>query len=318
MGVEQWEDFYRGGALATGPSDLDGFYDLEVAAVWRKFFDGLPAEGRLLDLGTGNGVLALMALEHARIRGAVLSIDACDLARIDPCRHVHGGESRFAGIRFHPGMAMERLGFEDASFDAVVGHYALEYGDISEALSEIRRVLRPAGHAQFVMHHAGSVLLESAQHTLEESDAVLRHHAFYRKLSKLLTLENATPSTIASAQEDVVQAIRALRAKMDAARIAKLDGGRVYAVALDAAKKLLDARRTTPAALVGLEVERAENAMRLAAHRQADLITAAKDADGIANVCRVLEALGFEDIDVAELHHDVQHLVGWRLRFRRR
>ena len=65
MSLDQWETFYRGGAIVTGPAGPDGGYDLELRAAWVEFFSTLPASARVLDIGTGSGVLAL---------GAVISV----------------------------------------------------------------------------------------------------------------------------------------------------------------------------------------------------------------------------------------------------
>lgn len=316
MSVEQWEDFYRGGALATGPVGEDGLYDLEVARTWQDFFEGLPSPARVLDIGTGNGVLALMAVRSAKAAGRQIEVDGIDLARIDPAKYVPGGMARFEGIRFHPGVPMEKTGFEDASFDGVMGHYALEYGNVVRALAELHRVLKPGGGAQFIVHHADSTLVQSARRTLDESNVVLREERFYRKLGKLLSLETAPPASVTAAQNEFVESLRSLRRRLDEARAAGRNG-RVFEVAIDAAQKLLEARKTHPAATVGIEVGRAEESVRLAVRRLSDLIGAAKDTEGMATMRQQAETAGLEVVSMDELRHDVRHVVGWRLVLRR-
>lgn len=312
MSVEHWEDFYRGGTLATGPAGQDGLYDLEVGEAWESFFEDLPRQASLLDMGTGNGVLALMARRHADASGKKFVIDAIDLALVDPARHVQDGSTRFRDIRFHPGMAMERTGFADATFDGVMGHYALEYGDVAKALAEVRRVLKPGGQAQFIVHHGDSTLVHSARRTLEESDAVLRGERFYRKLAKLVAMEDAPPASLSAARDDFVASLRVLRGRLEQARAAG-QSGRVFEVAIDAAQKLLEARRTHPAAIVGLEVGRAEDSVRLAVRRLSDLIGAARDRDGVDAIGAAGQAAGLHVERLEELRHDVRHVVGWRL-----
>lgn len=315
LSVEQWEDFYRGGSLATGPAGANGAYDLEVADAWRGFFASLPRQARLLDIGTGNGVLAVMARDFARSIGSEWAIDATDLALIDPPRHVDGGADRFAGITFHPGIATERLPFPDGHFDAVIGHYALEYADTAAALEAIHRVLRSGGSAQFVLHHAQSALVESARRSLEESDIVLRQQRIHRKLHKLVTLDASRGPALGSAREELVEGIRTIKAAWEAARQARPGGGRVLEVTLDAVQKLLDARRTMDAALVGREVERAEQSVRLGARRLGDLVRTALDADGMAALLASAAGAGFVRIEHFELKHDLRHLVGWQVTF---
>lgn len=308
--MKHWEDFYRGGALATGPTGADGLYDLEVATAWQTFFRSLPAKAKVLDIGTGNGVLALMARQHADASAQTFEIDAIDLALVDPAKHVPAGSLRFRGIRFHPGVAMERTPFADASFDGVMGHYALEYGDIAKSLAEVRRTLKPGGKAQFIIHHRGSTLVRTARRSLEESDVVLRGERFYRKLAKLISLDGASAATLSAAQEDFVRSLRALRARLEEARAAG-QSGRVFEVAIDGAQKLLEARRTHPASTVGIEVGRAEESVRLAVRRLSDLIDAARDQEGIDAMAGIARAEGLRVTRLEELRHDVRHVVGW-------
>ena len=68
LSLEQWETYYRGGAIATCPMGPDGDYDLEVRQAWVEFFSTLPEGARILDVGTGNGVVALIAAETASAR----------------------------------------------------------------------------------------------------------------------------------------------------------------------------------------------------------------------------------------------------------
>src|SRR4030095_8608677 len=59
-----WNRFWNYDRLASfGTGVGAGNYGDEIAAGWREFFLGLPAGARVLDLCTGNGAIAVMALE---------------------------------------------------------------------------------------------------------------------------------------------------------------------------------------------------------------------------------------------------------------
>ena len=285
MSLEQWETYYRGGAIATGPTGPDGLYDLEVRRAWVGFFSSLPTEARLLDIATGNGVIPLIALEVARSRGAQWTIDATDLARIDPTQQVADGAERFAGVRFHPAVASEKLPFEDASFDAVSGHYALEYSDTAAALAQVHRVLKQV--------------------------------RLYRRVHRLVTLDSAPEATLKAASDELVAGLRVVREAHATAEARQPGSGRVFAVAIDAAQKLLAARRTMKPALVGLEVDRAEEELRASWRRLNDLVGHALDDAGIAAVQQQATALGFTLIECHRLYHAGENLVGWQLTMHR-
>ena len=88
---------------------------------------------RVLDVGTGPGFVALAAAARgARVTGADQSAAMVDIAR------AAGVDAVVAPV--------ERLPFDDAEFDAVVGGYLLNHLPRPEAaVAELARLLRPGG-----------------------------------------------------------------------------------------------------------------------------------------------------------------------------
>jgi ubiquinone/menaquinone biosynthesis C-methylase UbiE len=311
LSVNQWEAYYRKGALATGPTGPDGSYDLELREAWVQFFSTLADGARVLDVGTGNGVVALIAAETAAARGQRFEIHATDLARIDPARDVRDGARRLAGITFHPEVATERLPFEDRSFDAVSGHYALEYGKPGESLAEIQRVLKPGSDAQFILHHIDSVLVRSAQRSMRETEFVLKDTKLYRKLHRLVALEQATPESTQRITAELRAAIQAVKHALNQAR--KAGSGMVLEVALDATQKLLNLRMQLPAQAAAREVDRAEAELRASWHRLGDLVQHARSQADIEAMQALARDAGFTRIECLPQLHAGKHLVGWQL-----
>ena len=311
MSLDQWETYYRGGNIATYPTGADGGYDLEVRDAWVDFFSLLPNGARILDVGTGNGVVALIAAETAAARGLAWEIHATDLARIDPLQHVPDGARRLAGITFHAGVATEQLPFEPESLDAVSGHYALEYTDPAAALAAIHRVLKPGGSAQFILHHADSVLLQSAGLTRRESDMALVETRIFRRLHRLVTMDQIVPGETDEATEELRAAIRILKERMEESRISGT--GHVLDVVLDAVQKLLVARKEMSPTAVGLEVDRAESEMQGSVDRLNDLIGHAKSQQDMEALEREAAAAGFSLVEYFPLYHAGRNLVGWQL-----
>ncbi len=311
MNPEQWETFYRGGMIATYPTAADGGFDLEVRDAWAEFFSMLPNGARILDVGTGNGVVAMIAAETALSQGVQWEIHASDLARIDPLQHVPDGARRLAGITFHAGVATEQLPFESESFDAVSGHHALEYADTAAALAEIHRVLKPGGSAQFILHHADAMLVQSAGLTLRESELALGETQVFRRLHRLVTMDRIVPGETDEATEELRAAIRILKQGMAESRISGT--GHVLDVVLDAVQKLLVARKEMSPMAVGLEVDRAEAEMRDSVQRLDDLIGRALGQQEIEALARDAAAAGFSLVEHFPLHHAGSNLVGWQL-----
>ena len=311
MSLKQWETYYRGGALATGPAGADGSYDGEVRQAWVEFFSTLHDGARILDIGTGNGVVALIASETATALGHHWEIHGTDLAQIDPVRDIENGAQRFAGVTFHAGVASERLPFEPESFDAVCGHYALEYSDIPAALAEIHRVLKPGGDAQFILHHVDSLLVRNAQWSLQESEFVLKELKMFRRLHRLVTMEFGSQATIENATVELRTAIHLTKEALQRAQ--PIGGGHVLSVALDAVHKLLASTKQMPPQTVGLEVDRAEEQLRDSARRLNDLIAHARASQDMQNIENDAAAAGFTQIECLPQFYAGNNLVGWQL-----
>lgn len=129
--------------------------DVVIAPVWHEFTDALADGTRLLDLATGNGVVALGCAHRARQRQQNIEIHAVDAADIRPPVQASDLNPQVA---FQGGVWLEELPFDDGKFCAVVSQYGFEYADEEQAISEISRVLSPGGRLRLVIHaHGGAV-----------------------------------------------------------------------------------------------------------------------------------------------------------------
>ena len=104
----------------------------------------VPPGGRLLDVATGTGDLAMMSLERdpsVSVVGTDFTIAMMQLGR----RKENGSQSPSSHIDWTGGDALH-LPFPDATFDAAVSGFMMRnVTDITGALAEQRRVVRPGG-----------------------------------------------------------------------------------------------------------------------------------------------------------------------------
>ena len=301
MDTEHWASYYRSGALVSCPTNPEPYYTMELRDAWGRFFAELDDGDRILDLGTGNGPVALIAKETAEEYARTFAIDGVDLADIDPHLHVPNGQNMLSGISFHGGVNTEALPFDDQQFEAVTGQYIVEYTDTGKTLGECARVIAPGGRCQFILHHMDSVIVRNALESIrqaeliDETEAIGRFRAYCEPAHK-----PATRNAIYAAGE-VLQA----EAKASSNPL-------LLRYVIDAISGMLASRsRLTEEELIErtntLEHELAQWVLRLK-----DLADAARSAEEMAALVMRAEGAGFVVVDLDE-QMQADKLIGWRL-----
>jgi ubiquinone/menaquinone biosynthesis C-methylase UbiE len=126
--------FYTGGVLEASYFDAIDRFDMKFArTMW--IYDNVRRGSSLLDLGCGEGLLALLKRKDVYLGGIDLSPELIGIATRN------GYDKACVG-------QLTELPFADASFDYVVsldvfGH--VDFADKDALLAEIKRVLRPDG-----------------------------------------------------------------------------------------------------------------------------------------------------------------------------
>jgi SAM-dependent methyltransferase len=102
-----------------------------------------PSGSALLDVGAGVGVVALQATARIGSAGQVIG---SDIATAMMCLAEQAAVAQGVTDVAFCSMDAERLGFPDASFDIVTCAFSLfQFPDMSRALAEMQRVLKPGG-----------------------------------------------------------------------------------------------------------------------------------------------------------------------------
>ncbi len=146
-GPDRWHrwllDVRFGGDAAGREKDLTEFlYPVRDTVLGKA---RLRPGDTLLDVGTGDGLIAFGALERLGPSGRVIFSDISqDL--LDHCRKAAGAEGLLDRCRFVLAAADRLTGVTDVSVDAVTTRSVLIYvKDKAAALREFYRVLRPGG-----------------------------------------------------------------------------------------------------------------------------------------------------------------------------
>jgi SAM-dependent methyltransferase len=287
-----WDSFWRFDRLSSfhaapgapnyGPPISDG---------WRAFFDDLSEGARILDLATGNGAIAVIAVEA----GKRFTVTGADLASVEPTAFVTRNRTELEQVHFLAGTAAEALPLADASFDAVVSQYGIEYSDLPRSLAEAARVLAPGGRLRFACHAAEGMVAHDTLKAIADADFLLS--------LDLAGLAQRCRTNIAAFNA-------ALRAIADRA-----PGATDVAMLANVHESLCEAydhrRSELPDAAQRLTAE-------IAAHRarQAALLVAARTDEQMAAIGAMLEALGVTAVTRGE-QRDGADLIGYTLDARR-
>lgn len=170
-----WTHHWSSGVLHSCAEHPDGRLGSGFVEFWRPLIQALPEETALLELGSGNGVLPWSMV--AWRRPLKLQIDAVDWADVRPPWLASLDADQRSRIRIHGGVRMEALPFPAASFDLVIGQYALEYGELAACAAEIRRVAKPGAEVALVCHHSDSRPVRLARTELSHMALLLEEPA---------------------------------------------------------------------------------------------------------------------------------------------
>lgn len=317
MSQPHWSNYYRSGALVTGPPGADGGYDDEIKALWLEVINPLSSGSMILDIGTGNGAIPAIVSASAQSLSTNWTVHGTDLAAIDPVGDVTNGAELFANCHFYPNIASEHLPFDDQAFDLVCGQYALEYADTQAALREVRRVLRPRSWARFVIHHRDSVLLVNAQATLNEIELVRASADLYGKLKVLIDHIGPLRPIDSPEAKALHEAIQKINQGMQQAK--PTGTGQTLNVCIETAKNILHVRSQSEDptdALDALSV--ATEDLAYSCERLQDLVRVAHDAEQINALIDTAETCGLQSQGHRALFHRQSNLIGWVLDFSQR
>lgn len=196
--MKHWSQFWRASSSLSSFSEgaaAEG-YSAEVKDFWENAVQGLDKNAVVVDIGTGNGALAVLLNDYrkaAKLNWQLHGVDAADIAPKDLEAANESLKGRFDGIEFHSQTDMSAMPFADASVDCVVSQFAFEYGDESAVLNEIMRVLKPGGRFIMMGHHKKSMVHKSTetgiqvlQYILHETPLFIQAELYLRIASQAL------------------------------------------------------------------------------------------------------------------------------------
>jgi ubiquinone/menaquinone biosynthesis C-methylase UbiE len=310
-----WGEYWAAGPLTSMVDGFESNYQGELRASWLQFFSTFPANSRLLDIGTGNGAIAMIAAEYSGDEGLSFELHGADRASIDPHQSLKEKAELVDSVTFHSQAAAENLPFEDQYFAGVSGQYAFEYTEHRKALAELWRVLEPGGRACFVMHDHDSEVLRRGREQLRQIGLIeeLNFYDIVDELSVQINLINAGQAVAGNEkaekcrhQVNEVAATLSTEAASsfspESLRFAMGFGSRAMEIlgaqGIDAARE---------------QTARGRKELAGARLRYEDLARAAGPAGQSESILAIAREQGFIDLLLEPVNHDGTVLIGQRL-----
>ena len=168
--LSAWDRFWRYDRISSFHSAPGAAnYGPPIADGWSAFFAALPDRARILDLCTGNGAIAVMAVAA----GKSFAVTGADLADVEPTAFVTRNLDHLKQVTFLARTPAEKLPLADGGIDAVVSQYGIEYSDLARSLPEAVRVLAPGGRLRLAMHATEGTVARDTRTAIADAEFLL-------------------------------------------------------------------------------------------------------------------------------------------------
>ena len=165
--MDAWGNFWEKGHSTTfGEYYADGYTKGYIAHWWTAILNSRDTQKlHILEVGCGNASL-LPCLLDQRVKGSYTGVDAAEVILSEAVKKRANAELK---INLQGGLGIEN--FESKQqFDLIASVYGLEYSPLDQSLPLLKSMLAPKGEANFLMHHAGSVITHMSDKALAEFD----------------------------------------------------------------------------------------------------------------------------------------------------
>jgi hypothetical protein len=312
-----WVRLWKTGVLHSCAVGIQGNYDGEIRDFWHQRFAGLGDGQVLVDVGTGNGAIPLLAKQFAQRQGMALHIHGVDLAAIDPPRDVPGGVHCYEGIRFHPRTSMTSMPFSDGEVSLLCSQFAFEYAPHAEAAKEILRVVGHSGAAALIVHSTDSLIATVGRAQLQACRWLLGESPILRAaadLAMIMAGADTPPKRAALASDSAAEAARHRFNEAASALMDRIEAQPSAALLQQTAQRLAGVlarpaatRDEAAASLSGLRDWIEDEERRLAL-----MHAAALDGPALEQVARLLGAGGWP-VRTGRLLYGGSTCVGWTI-----
>ena len=191
--MQHWTDYWKNtNALNSFAEGEQGSgYSNEIADFWTSQFKSLSKGSTLVDLGTGNGAVAVLAQLYSEANQSNFQVYGIDAADITPKKINHKDakvKKALSKINFIPNTLIEQSNFESNSVDFYFSQFAFEYSNMEKSVQHCAQCLKSGGKITLLSHHPDSEISKDSQVGASVIHYILHESPVFLQTSLLLDI----------------------------------------------------------------------------------------------------------------------------------
>jgi len=171
LNPDQWSSYWQDtGNINSFSKDN---YDKDIAAFWQQEISD-KSYIKVIDLACGNGAISWIANDIINKDKNTASITGVDFSNITPFERLKISKDDFPMIDFLGNTRLEKLPFENNTFDIAISQYGIEYSNLKQSIPEIARVLQPTSKLCLIIHSENSEIIQKTAKNLKQYEILLK------------------------------------------------------------------------------------------------------------------------------------------------
>ncbi|MGM0526571.1 MAG: class I SAM-dependent methyltransferase [Pseudomonadota bacterium] len=190
--MKHWDVYWQDNGSMDSFGDISQSFTEHstIRAAWEPLLKKVNNDSSIVDIGSGNGALALFIADYCQQQGLSPSIAAVDLATLDlkaVARQRPAVAPLVDTITVYQQTSATDMPFADGSVTDVVSQFGFEYMPLQQTLVEVFRVLEPGGRFAALIHHQQSSVTQDSQVGIKVLNKALNESELFTLAEQYLT-----------------------------------------------------------------------------------------------------------------------------------
>jgi len=161
-----WNSYWQKGAKASFLDDKARLQAYQMRKFWFERMDENDVKQPIVDIGTGNGIVAQWLTEYAQEKSRKLDVLGIDSAKLKPFNEA---------LKLHAETPYETFKLpSNKKVGTFVSHFGLEYGDMEAGLKNLHLQLKRGGSVIALAHSTDSNIYKNSKALFEFIPSVLK------------------------------------------------------------------------------------------------------------------------------------------------